>query len=68
MYDAQEIVGSLDLQSSRELGDILEDDNAWDVLTKKAEKQTIEGPDHPNQVAEDEPVSWPCFPRFAISV
>ena len=57
---AQEIVGSLGLQSSRELGDILEEDNAWDVLLEESDKQSIEGPDQPNKVAEDEEVSWPC--------
>ena len=40
---AQEIVGSLDLQSSRELGDILEEDNAWDALLEDSEKQSNEG-------------------------
>ena len=59
--DAQELVGSLGLQSSRELGDILEEDNAWDVLLEESEKQINEGPDHPNHVAEDKPVSWPCL-------
>ena len=61
-------MGSVDLQSSRELQDILEEDNAWDLLLEESEKQNSEGPvpdltetadkDHPNHVTEDEPVSW----------
>ena len=51
-------MGSVDLQSSRELGDILDEENAWNVLFEESEKQSNKGPDQPRGV-EDEPVSWP---------